>query len=110
VSVVEEIHKAAARIAQGVKARVSRIQGELARVEAKKAAIEAELRATCSMEERLFNFQPQVNGGFQCPVCWIEHEKRSMLSPNEGGTAREDFWRCHVCGFDMSSPLGSAQR
>lgn len=52
MSVVEEIHEAAARIAQGVMARVSRIQGELARIEAKKAAIEAELRAV----ERLFNF------------------------------------------------------
>ena len=99
MSVVEEIHKAAARIAQGVKARVSCVQGELAWIKAKKAAIEAELLTARSTQDRLFTFQPQVNGDFQCPACWIEHEKRSVLSTGE--TAREDFWRCHVCGFEI---------
>jgi hypothetical protein len=100
MSVDEEIKKAAARIGQAITARLSRIQGELRHIEAKKAAIEAELRATRGAEERLFNFQPQVNCDFQCPTCWVQHEKRSVLSLGEGKTP-EAFWRCDFCGFEM---------
>lgn len=103
MSVDEKVKKATARIAQATNARASRIQGELTQIEAKKAAIEAELKAMRSSRERILNFQPQVNGDFQCPTCWVQHENRSVLSPIGGATTLEDLWRCHVCGFEMSA-------
>jgi hypothetical protein len=91
MTVDEEIKNAAARIAQATTARASRIQGELAQIEAKKAAIEAELKAMRSSGERILNFQPQVNGDFQCPTCWVQHENRSVLSLIGGATTPEDL-------------------
>ena len=56
--------------------------------------------------QRLHRFQPQIGEDFQCPRCWIEHERRSNLTPVSAGRAqREDFFRCGDCGFEFSVPF-----
>ncbi len=103
MSIPGEIKQIAARLAVSLHQRAAQLQTDLAEIEAQKAALQTQLDVARLSEQRLMNFEPQIGGDFQCPRCWIEHEKRSVLSPIGGGTAHEDFWRCHTCGFEMST-------
>jgi hypothetical protein len=103
MSIPGEIKQIATRFAVALHSRTSQLQADLAEVEARKAAIETELKAAGFSEDRLMRFEPQIGRDYQCPRCWIDHEKRSVLSPIGGGTSREDFWRCRTCGFEMST-------
>jgi hypothetical protein len=55
--------------------------------------------------DRLANFQIKIGADYQCPGCWIEHERRSSLTPVGGGTATEEFFTCHVYHFGIAIPI-----
>lgn len=103
MSIAGEIKQMATRFAVSLHGRTTQLQAELAEVEARKAKIQAQLDVARLSENRLMRFEPQVGRDFQCPRCWIENEKRSVLSPMKGGTRLEDFWQCSACGFEMST-------
>jgi hypothetical protein len=105
MSIAGEIAQVAAELAQNAQGRVSRLQRELTEVEARKAEIEAQLKTASLLPERVFNFKPRIGADFQCPRCWIEHEKRSALTPMGGGTSSEDFFRCPACGYELAIPF-----
>ncbi len=105
MSIGGEIKQVAAELARHLESRISHLQAELAEIEARKAEIEAQLKAARLDPERLLHFQPQIGTDFQCPRCWIEHEKRSALTPIKGRTKTEDYFRCHSCGFELVFPF-----
>ncbi len=103
MSIGGEIRQVAQDLARNAQSHLSEIEREIAEIEERKTALMAQREFSRGAEERLFRFQPQIGGDFQCPRCWVDHEKRSVLTPIGGGTQREDFWRCHTCGFEMST-------
>jgi rubredoxin len=103
MSIPGEIKQQATRIAVALHSQSEQLKTALTEIEARKASIAAALKAASLSEDRLMRFEPQIGRDFQCPRCWIEHEKRSVLSAIGGGTNREDFWRCSACGFEMST-------
>ena len=84
MSIAGEIKQIATRFAVGLHQRATQLQTELAEVEARKAALQTELDAARLSQQRLMNFEPQIGRDFQCPRCWVQHEKRSVLSPDWG--------------------------
>ncbi len=104
MSIAGELKQIASELAQGAQARMADLQRQLTDVETRKAQIEADLKAARLSPERVFNFQPQIGGDFQCPRCWIQNETKAVLAPIGGGTKTEDFFRCRTCGFEISLP------
>jgi hypothetical protein len=92
---IEEIAQKFARLAHESAVRLKR---ELAEIETRKSKIAANLA-----RERLASFQPEIGGDLQCPRCWIDHEMRaSLVAIPATGPSKEDAFRCHACGFDLS--------
>ena len=101
MSIADELKQVAAEIARSLGARKAGLQTELAELEARESEIEALLKAETVSPVRLSNFEPQVGGDFQCPRCWIEHEKRSVLATEFRETRHEDLFRCQTCGYEL---------
>ena len=83
MSVVQELSDLAIEIAEEMERRRSGLQAELLKIEARKRDIEADLRATDLIRERLSRFRVIINGDYQCPNCWggtnqIEADARSV--------------------------------
>ena len=55
------------------------------------------------LPKRLLKFQTKIGTEFQCPRCWIEHERRSSLRPVPAGT-RDDMMKCSVCAAEYAVP------
>jgi len=102
MSISSEIKEVAAKLARQMQGRVFRLQSELTEIEARKADIQAQLNMARLSPERASRFQPQIGPYFQCPRCWVENEKRSPLTPIGGPTRSEDFFRCRICGFEVT--------
>jgi transposase-like protein len=99
-----EIRKFAAEIGRHAKQRSVYLKHELANIKARKAELEAYLHSTTLLQERLARFQSEIGGSLQCPRCWVDRETRSSLAEGPG-TEKEDSFRCHKCGFDLSIPF-----
>jgi hypothetical protein len=92
-----ELKQMATDIARSLQNRVSALQKELEKIKAREVEIETQLNFARSVPDRLFNYQPELESGPQCPSCWIKHENRAPLYPIGGGTSTHDFFRCTVC-------------
>jgi hypothetical protein len=77
---VREITKFAAEIGRHAEQRSVYLKHELANITARKAEIEAHLRSTTVLQERLARFQPEIGGRLQCPRCWVDREMQSSLT------------------------------
>jgi hypothetical protein len=67
-----------------------------------------EMRARHSKEERvspLNRYRTKIGNDYQCPNCWLRHERQADLS-SVPGTERADIMRCHECNSDYVIPLG----
>jgi hypothetical protein len=101
---VREIRKFVAEIGRHAEQRSVYLRHELAGIMARKAEIEAHLRSTTVLQERLVRFQPEIGRSLQCPRCWVDRETRSSLT-EAPSMEKEDSFRCHKCGFDLSIPF-----
>ena len=91
------------RIVDELQTRARALQPELEKIEARKREIETISHAANLSLKRLSSFQPEIDGNFQCPRCWVHHEARTSMLPVPG-TDTEDFFKCHVCHFKFSLP------
>jgi transposase-like protein len=96
-----EVRKFAAEIGRHAEQRSVYLKHELSDIKARKAEIEAHLHSTALRQKRLARFQPEIGGSLQCPRCWVDRETRSSLT-EAPGTEKENSFRCHRCGFDLS--------
>jgi hypothetical protein len=96
-----EVRKFAAEIGRRAEQRSVYLKHELAGIKARKAEIEAHLHSTTLRRKRLARFRPEIGGSLQCPRCWVDRETRSSLT-EALGTEKENSFRCHRCGFDLS--------
>ena len=100
---VREIGKFAAQIGRHAEQRSVYLRHELADMTARRTEIEGHLHSTTVLQERLVRFQPEIGGSLQCPRCWVDRETRSSLT-EAPSMEKEDRFRCHKCGFDLSIP------
>ncbi len=100
----QRIIEIAEEIAEHKEARSSEIEKELREIEAQKAAKEAELNTAKLAFKRSLSFQVRVGADLQCPSCWIDRNRRSVMV-NINGTDVEDVFRCRVCRLEIGVPF-----
>ena len=102
MSIGDQLREYAAQIAEQNQERQAGLEREILDLETKAAQKKALVDALRFGPQRLLDFQFKLGADYQCPRCWINHEKRSALTPIGGGTNTEDFFRCHTCGNTFS--------
>ena len=105
MSVSGTLSELAAEIADNLQQSAVALEPEKLRIQTRLREIEAVGAAARLAHDRLANFQIKIGADYQCPGCWIEHERRSSLSAVGGGTATEEFFTCHVCHFGIAIPI-----
>lgn len=98
-----ELLSIASQIAEQLDISASQLQKELLDVELKKHAIEAQLHSARLAVKRVVNYRPALGADYQCPSCWVRHEKRAALTPISGDDIYNRL-RCE-CGQVYSIPL-----
>jgi hypothetical protein len=88
-----------------LKNRARALESQLQEIKKLKLEIEAECQAASLAPKRLLKFQPKIGTEYQCPRCWIEHERRSSLRPVASG-GRDDLMRCNTCPAEYAIPGG----
>jgi hypothetical protein len=93
---------AAAEMVERAEQRALALQEQIAEIKARKAQLKAEYEIAKRASQRLASFEVKIGSNFQCPHCWINSERRSVLSPAGKGTGRNDFFRCRTCGSEFT--------
>jgi hypothetical protein len=96
----EHVTQLAEQLAAQSQSRARHLRAELLEAERKVSEIKAKLDAANLALKHLPSFQPMINGQFQCPRCWLDHELRSSLE-NKPGRHRVDPYDCSTCHFGM---------
>lgn len=81
----DELRNVAGEIADRLQVHHSDLDDALTPIEARK---------------RLLNYSPRVGPDFQCPRCWMENEKRSVLR-TVVTNIDDDVFRCDVCHLEL---------
>jgi hypothetical protein len=76
------------------------LKKELAKLKERKLTLEVQIEAAGFTHQRAIDFRSQIDGDYQCPSCWVLHERRTALTPVAGGD--EDRFECRVCHFETS--------
>jgi hypothetical protein len=97
----DEISNAAADIAQALHDKAARLQEEYLIAESHAAHLKAEHDKASIGPKRLASFQVKIGPDYQCPRCWIEHERGSALLPIPSD-GRHDIFRCSRCHYEIS--------
>jgi hypothetical protein len=100
----DKLHQAAVKKAMDMQSRLAALDREEAEIDARKAQIHAERNAISRAPDRLANFSVKVGANYQCPHCWIEHERQSVLSPIPSKTSA-DLFRCDTCHLELEIPF-----
>lgn len=90
------LDRAANDLARHFQGRTATLERELAEIQTKKAALEAELQTAKRAHERLGTYRSQIGSNYQCPRCWIESEAQSALIAQPSGSERDAFL-CRKC-------------
>ena len=93
----KQLAEEAQQIASQLQGAARALDREKAELEARLGEIEAKGKTARLVPQRLLDFQPTLNGDFQCPMCWVRDSRHSNLFPVGGGTKTKDLWRCHIC-------------
>ena len=89
-----------------LKNRARALESQLQEIEKLKLEIEAECQAASLAPKRLLKFQPKAGTQYQCPRCWINHERQSVLRPVNSASEEHGVMHCQICAakFVISAP------
>lgn len=103
VSIHDELADRASAIADDAHNAQLDAEREKADLEQKLLATKARVDSLRSLPERHAAFLQTLEGNEMfCPVCWLEHDKKSRVHAIGGGTDAEDFFRCSSCKEEFS--------
>jgi hypothetical protein len=84
-----------------LKNRARALEPQLEEIEKLKLEIEAECQSGRLAPKRLLQYEFKIGTEYQCPRCWIYHERRSALHPASSASADQVIMRCQTCAADF---------
>jgi hypothetical protein len=106
----KRLSESAKSIAQSKALEVGQIEQEIEKLKAEIAVLEARAEGGRSAMERFERYEPQADGVYHCPWCWIQFEKKQRLDMTGRKRDPHDFqsesiMNCLYCGSDWPVPL-----
>ena len=97
MSIEQELRRFAREIAARAEQQVAHLENEVLELQQRLAEKKAECDAARGAPKRLSNYDVSLGADYQCPRCWIEHERRSPLRPVPSDVGDIDIFRCRIC-------------
>jgi hypothetical protein len=102
MSIEGELRQMAHEAALRAKSRASRLNTEYLEAEDRLSTLKAKLDFENFSEDRLLNFKVKIGTDYQCPICWIDNERRASLRPAH----TDDGEGALRCDWGHSLPIG----
>jgi hypothetical protein len=99
-----ELKQTAIQVANDIQGHQLALKRELQELEARIAEINNSLESGSLARERSSNFTSQVEGEYQCPVCWVQSEQKAGLRPVSNPDSNDDIFSCRGCGREFVFP------
>ena len=100
MATVEQLQTVAREIARRAQFRLAMLDREEAKIDRRKAEIATEREDISDAAQRALDFRPAIGADYQCPRCWVDHRKQSILQPIASQTGN-DLFRCEDCHLDL---------
>lgn len=100
VATVERLETLAREIARRAQFRLAVLDREETEIDRRKAEIGTERENIRDAAQRALDFRPVIGADYQCPRCWVDHKKESILQPVASQTGDELF-RCEDCSLEL---------
>jgi hypothetical protein len=84
-----------------LKNRARALEPQLEEIKKLKLELEAECQAGRLAPKRLLEYKTKIGTEYQCPRCWISHERRSALHPASSASADRSIMRCQTCAAEF---------
>ena len=101
MSIATELQQAALMLATDMQQRVHDFETEKLEIEMQLAQVQAHIDAAGSAHKRFSNYRPEIGPDYQCPSCWIKHERRATLRP-VSSDSDADIMRCSECHEEVT--------
>lgn len=96
MGIEETLHREAHDMAIAAQHNVVTFEQEVAGLEKRLAETQAKRDAARFATQRLANYRVSLGTDYQCPACWIEHERTVPLRSIPSRT-HDDIFRCRNC-------------
>ena len=100
MATVERLETVAREIARRAQFRLAVLDREEFELDRRKAEIGTQRGNIRDAAQRALYFQPVIGADYQCPRCWVDHKKQSILQPVASQTGH-DLFRCQDCNLDL---------
>jgi len=107
MSIEEILSDEATRVATSLEGGLPILEVELLAFERRRIETEAKLKTAKLARTRLLDFRPRRGEGYQCPLCWLQNETQSTLSPVPSVTS-DEILRCDACGSEYVIPAAAS--
>jgi hypothetical protein len=93
----------AKEIAELIESRAGYLKNRRSDLERQISDIDAELRKTQVASHRAEQFQPMMDGDYQCPFCGVNSGLQVSLYPTGKDENGNDVFRCRACSSEETS-------
>lgn len=100
MTTLERLQTVAREIARRAQFRLAVLDREEAELDRRMAEIGVERANIRGAAQRARDFRPMIGTEYQCPRCWVDHKKQSVLQPMASQTENALF-RCQDCDLDL---------
>ncbi|MCP4318359.1 MAG: hypothetical protein GY789_20665 [Hyphomicrobiales bacterium] len=98
-----EIQILAGQIFDNIQMRAAEAKKELAKLDIKRAELQAQISSAEASNDRYRKFRPVIDRVAQCPRCGVNKGSQIDCKAIPGGTDNEDGWRCPDCNYEFST-------
>jgi hypothetical protein len=96
-----QLKQLAVDIAHVAQSRIEQLKKEGEEAEQLKAKAQAELDMANSAASQVATFEPELDGAYQCPYCWVRRDTRSALKSIPSSEGNVDRFRCVACDAEI---------
>ena len=96
MSIENQLRQIALELGTSQAVRLNQLNRQLKELDDQRAKLAADIEIAKGVERRSRQYGPRKDINFNCPRCWVQHEREAALRPIPSPT-RNDLLRCATC-------------